>query len=97
MKHNRRNYLRFLAELVSASKATVIFLILLFLLVSFSNSYMISEVSKFNKIIDRSHEMELEGRYFYRLGFSTFNFDASDYRRLIDQLLDSKSIKDVTF
>lgn len=97
MKHNRRNYLRFLAELVSASKATVIFLILLFLLVSFSNSYMISEVSKFNKIIDRSREMELEGRYFHQLGFSAFNFDASDYRRLIDQLLDSKSIKDVTF
>ena len=96
MKHNRKNYLRFLAELVSASKATVIFLILLFSLVSFSNCYMISEVTKFNKIIDRSHEMHLEGRYFFQGGLAGFLRSEAENRELINNLIDSESIKDVT-
>lgn len=97
MKHNHRNYLQFWAELVFATKATVIFLILLFSLVSFTNCYMISEMSKYNKVIDRSHEMQLEGRYFYQLGFSSLNFKASDYERLLNLRLESKNIRDVTF
>lgn len=96
MKHNRRNYLRFLAELVSASKATVIFLILLFSLVSFSNCYMISEVSRFNKIIVRSHEMHLEGRYFFQGGLAGFLRSDAENRELLNSLIDSESIKDVT-
>lgn len=97
MKTEHRNYLHFWADLVFKEKAAVIFLMLLLSLVSFSNCYMISEVSKFNKIIDRSHEMHLEGRYFLQIGYSTFSNTPTENKELLNRLLDSKSIEDVTF
>ena len=96
MKSKQRNYLSFWAELVFKEKATVIFLILLLFLVSFSNCYMVSEATRFNKIIERSREMHLEGRYFWQMGFFSFQNTRAENMELINRLIGSEHIKDVT-
>ena len=96
MKTGHRHYLQFWAALVFKEKAAVIFMMLLFFLVSFSNCYMFSEVSRFNKIIVRSHEMHLEGRYFCLGGLAGFLRSDAENKELTSNLIDSESIKDVT-
>lgn len=96
MKSGHRYYLQFWADLVFKEKAAVSFMIMLFFLVSFSNCYMISEASRFSKIIVRSREMYLEGRYFCQGGLADFLRSDAEIRELRNSLIDSESIKDVT-
>lgn len=83
------------ADYIFEAKATVLVLILLLSLTSFINLSIESKQKQFEKYLYRSEQMQLNGRYFYQLGYRP-EASYTDNEELIEALTNSKSIKDVT-
>ena len=89
-----RNNIFLCADFIFEAKTTVLFLILLFSLLSFMNCCSISYNLKSRYFSLRARQMELSGKYFYQLGFRP-DANYSDDKELIRRLIDSDSIDDV--